>query len=157
MSKRGFTLIELLVVIAIIGILASIVLVSFPGATKRARDSRVMSAIAQARTEMTSYNANQGTYVNWAPSGSIQTEIDNNCADGGDVNSTCDEGVEWDYEGGSTSAGGCIWATLNEKDAATWYCADSTGIAGRSGGATAVNPTTTCNDTAFTCPAGTAL
>ena len=38
--KKGFTLIELLVVIAIIGILASIVLISFPGATKKAKDSR---------------------------------------------------------------------------------------------------------------------
>lgn len=157
MSKRGFTLIELLVVIAIIGILASIVLVSFPGATKRARDSRVMSAIAQARTEMTSYNANNGTYVNWAPSGAIQTEIDNNCADGTDDGDDCDEGTEWDYEGGSSTAGGCIWSTLNEKNALSWYCADSTGIAGKSGGDTAVNPTTTCNASTFTCPTGTAL
>lgn len=35
-SKKGFTLIELLVVIAIIGLLASAVMISFPGATKRA-------------------------------------------------------------------------------------------------------------------------
>ncbi len=35
--QNGFTLLELLVVIAIIGVLASVVLVSFPSATKKAR------------------------------------------------------------------------------------------------------------------------
>lgn len=41
--KQGFTLLELLVVIAIIGILASIVLVSYPSAMEKARIARVMS------------------------------------------------------------------------------------------------------------------
>jgi len=145
MSKRGFTLIELLVVIAIIGILASIVLVSFPGATKRAKDSRVMSAIAQARTEMTSYNANQGTYVGFSVSTAIGTEVTNNS-----YNSTA-------LVVRSSAAASCMFAPLNEKggDAdATYYCADSTGIAGK----TATNPATAaCTAAAFTCPAGTAL
>ena len=51
-SIRGFTLIELLVVIAIIGILASIVLVSFPTASKKANDSRIVAAMANARKAM---------------------------------------------------------------------------------------------------------
>ena len=38
-TKNGFTLIELLVVISIIGLLASVVLVSFPTTTKKMRDS----------------------------------------------------------------------------------------------------------------------
>ena len=38
MKNKGFTLIELLVVIAIIGLLASAVLTSFPGAMQGARD-----------------------------------------------------------------------------------------------------------------------
>ena len=63
--KKGFTLIELLVVIAIIGILASIVLVSFPGASKKAKDSRVISAISQARTVMTYVYANDGSYADF--------------------------------------------------------------------------------------------
>ena len=47
MYKQGFTLIELLVVIAIIGILASIVFVSFPGATEKARIGKARAEIGQ--------------------------------------------------------------------------------------------------------------
>ena len=36
--KKGFTLLELLIVIAIIGLLASVIIVSFPGAIKSVRD-----------------------------------------------------------------------------------------------------------------------
>ncbi len=50
-NKNGFTLIELLVVISIIGILASIVLIQFPGAVSKARDSRAISAFSQMRTQ----------------------------------------------------------------------------------------------------------
>jgi len=142
--KRGFTLIELLVVIAIIGILASIVLVSFPGATKRAKDSRVMSAIAQARTEMTSFHANNGTYVGFAVSTAIGTEVTNNSYGGAALVTSL----------GTSAQGACMYAPLSEQDGASWYCADSTGIAGK----TTTNPATAdCMATSWNCPAGTAL
>jgi len=152
MSKRGFTLIELLVVIAIIGILASIVLVSFPGATKRAKDSRLMSAISQARTEMVSYEANNGTYVGFAPSAAILAEVVKNSPNGVSLSTSL----------GTATQGACMYVALNELDSTTWYCADSTGRAGKSktAGDVAVNPNTTCKTVApigYACPAGTNL
>lgn len=53
---------ELLVVITIIGILASIVLIQFPGAVSRARDSRVMSSMGQFRTQARIVYANHEDY-----------------------------------------------------------------------------------------------
>jgi len=61
-SKRGFTLIELLVVIAVISLLASVVMVSFPGATKKARDAERLQAMHQILTALTIYKANEGQY-----------------------------------------------------------------------------------------------
>jgi len=43
MKKNGFTLLELLVVIAVIGILSSIVLVSYKGQTEKARTAETLS------------------------------------------------------------------------------------------------------------------
>lgn len=45
--QKGFTLIELLVVIAIIGIMASIVLVSFSGASDKAKIAKAKSDLGQ--------------------------------------------------------------------------------------------------------------
>ncbi|NQU82786.1 MAG: type II secretion system protein [Parcubacteria group bacterium] len=59
----GFTLIELLVVITIIGILASVVLVQFPDAMKRARDGRVISSMGQFRTQSRIIYANSREYT----------------------------------------------------------------------------------------------
>mgnify|MGYP001618170500 CR=1 FL=1 len=120
-NKKGFTLIELLVVIAIIGILASIVLVSFPSATKKAKDSRIIGAIAQARTVMTYVNGNDGNYANFTATtpaedmGPINTEV---TANGGTLVVV--------KKTGNTAA--CMYAALNSGG---WYCADSGGLAGK--------------------------
>ena len=140
--KKGFTLIELLVVIAIIGILASVVLIGFPNATKKAKDSRIISAIGQARTIMTYIGANEGTYVDFDEEHTDMTtlwaEITANNSDG-------TEGIH----GGTEPQGACIWSQLNAK-ADYWYCADSTGVAGfavTNPGAAAL-----CDGTTFVCP-----
>ena len=136
--RKGFTLIELLVVIAIIGILASIVLVTFPGATKKAKDSRIISAISQARTVMTYVYANTGHYdsfkCDYEDLKPLCLEIKNN--NPGGINPNIDIRPATDS---TTTA---IWSALN---AGGWYCADSSGIAGF----------TTTSPTNGVCPTGT--
>ncbi len=138
-NKKGFTLIELLVVIAIIGILASIVLVSFPSATKKAKDSRIISAIAQARTTMQYVNGNDGNYTLFSTSTPaedmtpINTEIDNNIPSGG---------VQFHVIKNAAGSAACMYASLNTGG---YYCADSTGVAGKTASiATCVAATATC-------------
>ena len=139
--KKGFTLIELLVVIAIIGILASIVLVAFPGATKKAKDSRVVSAIAQARTTMAYVYDNDGTYENFDED--YPEEMVNLWAD---INDNDKEGTTPDINQGASGA--CIYATLSAKDN-YWYCADSEGKAGF----TSTDPATAdCVGESYVCP-----
>ena len=53
--SKGFTLIELLVVISIIGLLASVVVVSFPTSTKKSRDSRRIQELKQLQTALRLY------------------------------------------------------------------------------------------------------
>lgn len=60
--KKAFTILELLIVIAVIGLLASVVLVELPGATKKARDVRRLQDVAQILTALKIYHANTGTY-----------------------------------------------------------------------------------------------
>ena len=150
MNSKGFTLIELLVVIAIIGILASVVLVSFPGAQKKAKDARVVSAISQMRTVWTYMYANQGDWTDVGCPGEgtdmeeLCTEVRNNNYDGSEavvITGTAEDEI-------------CIWTTLNEKDGASAYCASGDGRAGY------VNPderadmsSTTCSTAAtYACP-----
>ena len=53
--EKGFTLIELLVVVAIIGMLVSVIMVSFGQARLRSRDSKRLSDIQQVRTGLDLY------------------------------------------------------------------------------------------------------
>lgn len=129
MKSKGFTLIELLVVIAIIGILASIVLVSFPGAQKKARDSRIVSAVSQLRTIMTYQEANEGDYDTFYCAADCTGCLDT------DLQSLCEEILgqggtpTFTRTGLANSTAACIFSPLNQK-ASYWYCADSTGKAG---------------------------
>ena len=124
--KKCFTLIELLVVIAIIGILASIVLVAFPGATKKAKDSRIVSAISQARTVMVYSYGNDGDYDNYDCSLSDMVVL---CAEIGNNHPTDGTNPTIAINPSSDSTTACIYSLLNSKTN-YWYCADSTGVAG---------------------------
>ena len=131
MSKQGFTLIELLVVIAIIGILASIVLVTFPGAQDKARDSRIVSAIAQSRTIMTYIDGNDGDYDNLQCTAACvctESDLNNLCKEIDNNNGALTYGFV--RSSATNAAAGCIWADLNSTGNQNYYCADSTGVAG---------------------------
>jgi len=62
MNNKGFTLIELLTVISIIAILAAITLVTFPAATQRAKDARIVNAMQQLRTASEAVKGAYGDY-----------------------------------------------------------------------------------------------
>ena len=125
----GFTLIELLVVISIIGILASVVLVSFPGATQKAKDSRIISAVSQLRVIMVYINANDGSYD------SFSCAADCSACSNSELINLCHEiknnggAPVFIKNTASNSTAVCVYSSLNAK-ANFWYCTDSTGKAG---------------------------
>lgn len=62
MKKLGFTLIELLVVISLIGILMGILLVSYQGTRKSARDGRRKADLEQIRSALEMCRSDTGSY-----------------------------------------------------------------------------------------------
>lgn len=60
--KRGFTLIELLVVVSLIGILMGILLVSYQGTRKSARDGRRKADLEQIRSALEMCRTDKGSY-----------------------------------------------------------------------------------------------
>lgn len=73
-TKRGFTIIELLVAIAIIGILATIMVISYTSIQQRARDSTRDSDITQLKVAIEKYHADNSQYP------SVCTGDDTECA-----------------------------------------------------------------------------
>lgn len=72
----GFTLIELLVVISIIGILAGLMLSSYSGSQKQARDSQRRSDLNQYRNALETYAAsNNGKYPTGSGNSIAQNSI----------------------------------------------------------------------------------
>lgn len=62
MYKKAFTLIEMLVVIAVIGILATVVVVSYGNAQSRSRDTQRVSDLLAVQSAITMYYANNKVY-----------------------------------------------------------------------------------------------
>lgn len=61
-KQKGFTIVELLIVIVVIGILAAIVIVTFTGVQKKARDSDRKSDINATSGLLEVYFADKGQY-----------------------------------------------------------------------------------------------
>ena len=61
-KQKGFTLVELLIVIIIIGILATLVIVTFSGVQAKARDSKRQTDIGAIDSHLEAYFAQNGWY-----------------------------------------------------------------------------------------------
>jgi prepilin-type N-terminal cleavage/methylation domain-containing protein len=61
-QSKGFTIVELLIVIVIIGILATLVIVTFTGIQQKARDSQRQTDIGAVNSHVTAYYAETGAY-----------------------------------------------------------------------------------------------
>lgn len=60
--QKGFTIVELLIVIVVIGILAALVLNTFAGVQRRARDTQRQTDINSIATQLEVYYADEGKY-----------------------------------------------------------------------------------------------
>ena len=132
-KKKGFTLIELLVVIAIIGILAAIVLVSVRTGPQRAKDARIISAMAQARTTAVEiYAENNSDYSSLCDT-TDNSFNDDNYSGSADIKDSL-TAIEDDIEGNMPTGGSiacyastdsyCVTAPLNKTG--KHYCIDTT-------------------------------
>jgi len=122
-NKKGFTLIEMLVVVAIVGILSAVVLTSLGPARNKAKDTRIISGLNQARAIAETlfdgdYDAlPQGVVpLNDQNFGQIAQDIKNQ---GGElkVNRTT----------GANSPAYAFWSNLTNLN--EYYCVDSAGRA----------------------------
>jgi type II secretion system protein G len=61
-KQSGFTIVELLIVIIVIGILATLVLVTFTGVQQKARNTQRQTDIKAVASHLETYNAQNGMY-----------------------------------------------------------------------------------------------
>ncbi|MEO6761381.1 MAG: prepilin-type N-terminal cleavage/methylation domain-containing protein [Candidatus Saccharimonadales bacterium] len=65
-KSKGFTIVELLIVIVIIAILATLVIVTFTGIQKKARDSQRQTDINAVDSHLEAFYAEKGFYPSFA-------------------------------------------------------------------------------------------
>lgn len=61
-KQQGFTIVELLIVIVVIGILAALVITTFTGIQKKARDTERTTDIKALHSQLEGYYAQEGSY-----------------------------------------------------------------------------------------------
>jgi len=139
-TRKGFTLLELLIVIAVVGGLAAMAINTFPGATRRARDSTRKSDIKQYQTAMETYYNKNGVYVDSSGTVNLNTYCSSNLS-----LPTCpnDPKGTSPYRINSSTSNYVMWAQLEQPiSGSTGYfvvCSD-----GRSGECSTAPSSSTC-------------
>ena len=155
----GFTLIELLVVISIIGILAGLLLVSFTGTQRQARDTQRKNDLRQYQTLLENFaNKNNGLYPSITSAAQASTLLCNDLNAEFDPDVVCPEdpkyepgfGIETahppyqyisDGSGVTDATEYALWATLENETNTIWYACSN----GRSGTTSSLNvPDSAC-------------
>ncbi len=131
MLRKGFTLIELMVVIAVIGILSSLVLVTYPTAQGRANDGVIMSDADQIRVAAEVFYGINGSYSGLADDTDVAALVaDADSRNGAD---------ETDFVFVFPAAGFANYCASIEMNSGQYWCVDSRYHSGAQGAACAAN------------------
>ena len=141
-KQLGFTLVELLVVISVIGVLASIVLVSFTGSQKQARDTQRKSDVKQYQLALENFaNKKNGLYPRRNITVSADTTL---CTDMGlttcpsDPREARDATFDYKYQSDGTASDGTaaaanyvLWGKIENVSSTTYWVVCSNGKSGQ--------------------------
>ena len=141
-KQLGFTLVELLVVISVIGVLASIVLVSFTGSQKQARDTQRKSDVKQYQLALENFaNKKNGLYPRRNITVSADTTL---CTDMGlttcpsDPREARDASFDYKYQSDGTASDGTpaaanyvLWGKIENVSSTTYWVVCSNGKSGQ--------------------------
>ncbi|MCL4391724.1 type II secretion system GspH family protein [Patescibacteria group bacterium] len=134
-KKEGFTLIEMLVVIAMIGLLSAVVLVALGPSRNKAKDTRIISDVNQARSYMeATYDPTAGGYPDYTASFSASSSLASLSLDvtnqNGDTAGKNSGGLYLnEAKSGSVYSAYAFYAKLASDDTKA-YCVDSAGNSG---------------------------
>jgi len=145
MLRKGFTLIELMVVIAVIGILSSLVLVTYPTAQGRANDGVIMSDADQIRVaaEVSKGMISAGDYSNLGGATGLGEDADINAlvTDANSRNGTKTNFAFHYTVDDTTYTDYCAVIQMNSGD---FWCVDSNYYGGNEGNSTNCASATFC-------------
>lgn len=131
--KQAFTLVELMLVIAIIGIMSTIIAVSYPSYLKRARDTQKKSDLKQYQVALETYaNKNNSLYPSFT--GITNLSAAALCTTALSL-PTCPDDAAYSYRYISDGSGGgsasglnyVIWGKLENVSSTTYWVSCSNG------------------------------